>query len=90
MELTSEIDKMKYEIKHLYWRIDDLAQYSRKNCLEISGFAENTKGEKEDTDKLVLHICNKVIKSTGATLDVGSIENSHRLGPKPWPSRYYC
>ena len=84
MELIPEIEQMKSEIKVLHQQIDDLSQYSRKNCLKFSGIAENNTGSKEDTDKLILNLCNKIIlKSSGVTLDALAIDNSHRLGPKP-------
>ena len=88
MKLTSELDKLKTEVKNLSAQVDDLAQYSRKNCLRFSGIAERSSEGREDTDKIVLNICNKVIlRSSGTTLDVGDIDNSHRLGPKPRSSR---
>jgi hypothetical protein len=84
MKLTSELDKLKTEVKNLSTQVDDLAQYSRKNCLRFSGIAESSSVGREDTDKIVLNICNKVIlRSIGTTLDFGDIDNSHRLGPKP-------
>lgn len=87
MELVPEIDRMRAEIKDLHRQIDDLSQYSRKNCLKFSGIAEsphNSKGDPENTDQLILNLCNKVIlKSTGTTLNPWTISNSHRLGPKP-------
>ena len=40
---------------HLYDRIDDLEQYSRRNCLLFVGIEER---DDEDTDALVLDVCN--------------------------------
>jgi hypothetical protein len=83
MELTSELDKVRSEIRHLQNQLDDLAQYSLKNCLPFSEIKECSGGQ-ENTDKIVLNICNKVIlKSSGITLESSAIDNSHPLGPKP-------
>lgn len=60
-------------------RVDDLEQYSRKNCLKFSGISEQ---HNEDTEQLVLNTVNNyILKSTEITLDWYSISNSHRLGP---------
>lgn len=51
---------MKSEISELHQRIDDLEQYSRKNCLKFSVIPEPAEG-KEDTDQIALNVINKYI-----------------------------
>ena len=54
-EITQKQDKT---IEELDERIDDLEQYSRRNCLKFSGIKE-TKGE--NTDALIINIINNVV-----------------------------
>ena len=57
-------EKEDHEVKfaHLYDRIDDLEQYSRTNCLLFVGIEER---DDEDTDALVLDVCNSGRSITG-------------------------
>ena len=68
--------KEDYEVKvaHLYDRIDDLEQYSRRNCLLFLGIEER---DDEDTDALVLDVCNSELE---VEVSLEDIERSHRLG----------
>lgn len=77
---------MKSAIYELHQRIDDLEQYSRKNCLGFSGIPEPAKG-KEDTDQIALNVINKyILVGTGQqNMQRIAISNSHRLGPRPRP-----
>lgn len=73
---------MKKEISELHQRIDDLEQYSRKNCLKFSGIPEPTKG-KECTDQIALNVINKyILVGTGLqNMQRIAISNSHPPGP---------
>ena len=56
--------------------VDNLQQYSRRNCLLFHGITESSD---EDTDQLVTDQCNeKLCLST--TRDM--LDRTHRLGPK--------
>ena len=59
---------------HLYDRIDDLEQYSRRNCLL---FVDMEERDDEDTDALVLDVCNSELE---VQVSLEDIERSHRLG----------
>ncbi|XP_052712340.1 uncharacterized protein LOC128186562 [Crassostrea angulata] len=77
--LAARIGDLEQKINYLETRVDDLEQYSRKNCLKFSGIPEQ---HNEDTDQVVLNTVNNyILKSTKITLDRYSISNSHRLGP---------
>ena len=54
---------------------NELDQYSRRNCLVISGVPER---ENEITDELVIDVA----KTAGITVDKADIDRSHRIGKK--------
>ena len=53
--------------------MDAAEQYSRRNCLRISGIEER---EHENTDNIVLDIAEAI----NVNIDIRDIERSHRLG----------
>ena len=56
--------------------VDNLRQYSRRNCLLFQGITESSD---EDTDQLVIDQCNENL-GLGITQDM--LDRTHRLGPK--------
>ena len=56
--------------------VDNLQQYSRRNCLLFHGITESND---EDTDQLVVDQCNEKL-NLSITRDM--LERTHRLGPK--------
>ena len=56
--------------------VDNLQQYSRRNCLLFHGITESSD---EDTDQLVIDQCNEKL-NLSITRDM--LERTHRLGPK--------
>ena len=70
--------KEDHEVKfaHLYDRIDDLEQYSRRNCFLFVGIEER---DDEDTDALVLDVCNSELE---VEVSLEDVERSHRLGAR--------
>ena len=56
--------------------VDNLQQYSRRNCLLFYGITESSD---EDTDQLVIDQCNEKL-NLSITRDI--LERTHRLGPK--------
>jgi len=60
-------------MKHLDSKVEELEQYSRRNCLLIHGIP-HVKGE--DTDKVVLHILKNKLD---IELEDDSIDRSYRL-----------
>ena len=82
--LTQQIDSLKTELKEkngyisqLETRIDDLEQYSRRNCLVISGIPET---ENESTDDIILDLVNKQLNTS---LEAREIDRSHRVPGGP-------
>lgn len=55
-------------------RIDDLEQYSRRNCLKFRGIPES---KDEDTDQLIIKSCNETL---GVMVESTDISRSHRVG----------
>ena len=55
--------------------IDDIQQYSRRNCLFVHGLKED---QDESTDDLVLKLFNEKL---GVAVDISMIDRSHRLEP---------
>ena len=56
--------------------VDDIQQYSRRNCLLVHGLK---KDKNESTDDLVLNLFNEKL---GVAVDNSMIDRSHRLGLK--------
>lgn len=54
---------------------DDLEQYSRRNCLSISGVPQH---DDESTDNIVLEIAKKI----NANINLTDIDRTHRVGTK--------
>ena len=83
-EVTAEILQtvcvpLQEKIEELESRIDDMEQYSRRNCLKLSGIIESSG---ENTDNIVLSIINKdILSPTGHKMDMRSIGRTHRVGP---------
>ena len=71
--LEGENKQLKDKVIALENKADRAEQYSRRNCLRLSGIPES-KGESVD-DK-VLEIANTV----GANLSIQEIDQTHRLG----------
>ena len=86
------LEKENKELKQRVMKLEDAAdqaeQYSRRNCLKISGVPENDASE-ESTDDLVI----KLARAIDVDLSLQDIDRSHRLGksesgdnarPRPW------
>ena len=86
-KINNRLDYLENENKTLKSRVSDLEaklddaneaqdkanQYSRRNCLRISGLKESSQ---EDTDAIILDVA----KTIGAEITLGDIDRSHRLG----------
>ena len=75
-DLKQEIQMKDNHIQKLEEKIDELEQYSRRNCLIISGIGET---ENENTDRTFLKFANDVLK---AEIKPEDIDRTHRL-PRP-------
>ena len=56
--------------------MDDIEQYSRRNCLIFNGIQEQQESH-ENTDLIVVDICRK---NLGVNLSRGDLDRTHRLG----------
>ena len=68
-----EIAALKEEVGKLSEQVNDLEQYSRRQCLNFSGIPEQ---QNENTDKLVIEIA----KAAGVNVKPDDIDVSHRIG----------
>lgn len=69
------ISALHQQIQSLENRLEDMEQYSRRNCLKFRGIPET---EGESTDQLVVNTCNE---SLGVMVTEADISRSHRVGP---------
>ena len=69
-----EAEALKEELAETKKQLNDLEQYSRRACLNISNIPEG--GRAEDTDQLVIDVA----KMAGVTLTRADIDVSHRIG----------
>lgn len=76
IELKAENSRLRKRVADLEASADAGEQYSRRNCLRLSGIKE-TGGE--STDAIVLEMAAAI----GANVTLGDIDRSHRVGPKP-------
>lgn len=73
--LKAEVLRLSSIVEHHSVQINDIEQYSRRDCVEIAGVPE---GEQENTNELVMKIGNLI----GVNINESDISVSHRL-PKP-------
>ena len=75
-KLEQENLKLQTEIEELKLVADEAEQYSRRNCLILTGVPEV---QEEDTDDMVRDVAQKWLN---VQLDIRSIDRSHRLRKK--------
>ena len=73
MKINKENSELQKRVKTLELAVDAGEQYSRRNCLRISGKKEVIG---ENTDDIVLDIA----EALGVNIDISDIDRSHRLG----------
>ena len=74
-ELRDRVSQLEGRVHDLELAEDDAAQYSRRNCLCVSGIEET---ENEDTDAVV----TKLFKQIDVDINIDEIDRCHRLGKK--------
>lgn len=75
--LNDQISQLQSQIHEMESNLDEAEQYSRRNCLIFNGISES---EKENTDGIIMDICNKKL---GVTVTASDIDRSHRLAQPP-------
>ena len=75
-KLQQENLKLKTEIEELKLVADEAKQYSRRNCLILTGVPEVQKENKDDI------VRDEAQKCLNVQLDIKSIDSSHQLGNK--------
>jgi polyhydroxyalkanoate synthesis regulator phasin len=72
-ELKSENSFLKSKVSNLEKRIDDLEQYSRRNCIELQGIPEKK-------DESVLDLVKNVGKALNFEITEDMVDACHRIG----------
>lgn len=72
-ELKKTVANKDQEIADLHARVDELEQYSRRNCVRISGIPA---ADNENTDEVTM----KLGAALGVTITTDMIDRSHRVG----------
>lgn len=76
--LVPEVTSLRTEVNDLKLRIDDIEQYTRRNCLKISGIPENSK---DNTDQLVFNVVENLnLKENEEKITIKDISRSHLVG----------
>ena len=82
--MRREIETLKFarqtlgeDVNNAVKKLDEIEQYSRRNCLIFTGIKEDSDPSRGDTDEVVINICNTKL---GLNITEDSIGRSHRLG----------
>ena len=78
--LRADNKALQARVTTLESQADQSEQYSRRNCIRISGYREELH---EDTDRIVLDMATKI----GSDIDIRDIDRSHRIGNPTHPKR---
>ena len=73
-ELRADIDNLYKEINYQEDRLDDMEQYSRRNCLLLHGLPETPN---EDSTSAALDVLGSKL---GIQIDISAIDRCHRVG----------
>ena len=71
-DLTRKVNGLKKDLEE---QIDNMEQYSRKQCLIFMGIKEE---REENTDQVILEFCKD---NLGITISESQLDRSHRIGP---------
>ena len=74
-------EKLEKDIRKYESKLDEIEQYSRRDCLIFTGIKEDN-SRREDTDKLILQICSEKLD---LNLTIEKISRTHRLISKKNP-----
>lgn len=71
-DLTKEIIELKKDFKKQGSELNNLQQYSRRECIEINGVPPT---DDENTEEIVIHICKEI----GVTVEKSDVVACHRV-----------
>ena len=77
--LKREVEKLSNDVRNAGKQMDELEQYSRRNCLILTGIKEDSDPGREDTDEIILNVCNHKL---GIDITSVCLDRTHRLGRK--------
>ena len=72
-------ENLSNDVRNAGKQMDELEQYSRRNCLIFTGIKEDSDPSREDTDEIILNICNH---KRGVDMTSACLDRTHRLGRK--------
>lgn len=72
--LKDQTERSSAAIEELKAELNNLEQYSRRNCLRVTGIPEN---QNEDTDNIILRLAEEKLHTP---LSLQDIDRSHRIG----------
>ena len=72
-------EKLSDDVRNAGKQMDELEQYSRRNCLIFAGIKEDSDPGREDTSEIILNICNHKL---GIDITSACLDRTHRLGRK--------
>ena len=72
-------EKLSNDVRNAGKQMDELEQYSRRNCLILTGIKEDSDPGREDTDEIILNIRNHKL---GIDITSACLDRTHRLGRK--------
>ena len=70
-------EKFSNDVRNADKQMDELEQHSRRNFLIFTGIKEDSNPGREDTDKIILNICNHKL---GIDITSACLDRTHRLG----------
>ena len=77
-DLTRKVNGLKKDLEE---QIDNIEQYSRRQCLVFMGIEEE---REENTDQVILEFCRD---NLGITIFESQLDRSHRLGPSTFDDK---
>ena len=83
VKISNEIDRLTNRVADLESNLEELQQYSRRDCMVFNGPSLPKETENEDTTMAIIEAIKQKHKINLKTQDISA---SHRLGPKPKPS----
>ena len=71
-------EKLSNDVRNASKQMDELEQYSRRNCVIFTGIKEDSDPGRENTDEIILNICNHKL---GIDITSVCLDRTHRLRP---------